>query len=91
MNFKNLFRNKEVKNAGWLIGGKILQMAISLVVGVITARYLGPSNYGLIGYGTAYVSFFAAFCSLGLNSVIIKDFIDNPHDPGCAAPPAPDR
>ena len=82
MNFKNLFRNKEVKNAGWLIGGKILQMAISLVVGVITARYLGPSNYGLIGYGTAYVSFFAAFCSLGLNSVIIKDFIDNPHEQG---------
>lgn len=82
MNFKSLFKNKEVNNASWLIGGKIFQMAISLVVGVITARYLGPSNYGLIGYGSAYVSFFTAFCSLGLNSVIIKDFIDNPHEQG---------
>ncbi len=82
MNFKKLFKNKEVNNAGWLIGGKIFQMAISLVVGVITARYLGPSNYGLIGYGSAYVSFFTAFCSLGLNSVIIKDFIDNPKEQG---------
>ncbi len=82
MNFKNLFKNKEVNNASWLIGGKIFQMAISLIVGVITARYLGPSNYGLIGYGSAYVSFFTAFCSLGLNSVIIKDFIDNPHEQG---------
>ena len=77
MILKKFFKNKEVNNASWLIGGKVLQMAISLVVGVITARYLGPSNYGLIGYGTAYVSFFTAFCSLGLNSVIIKDFIDN--------------
>lgn len=82
MNFKNLFKNKEVNNASWLIGGKVFQMAISLVVGVITARYLGPSNYGLIGYGSAYVSFFTAFCSLGLNSVIIKDFIDNPKEQG---------
>lgn len=82
MNLKKFLKNKEVNNASWLIGGKILQMAISLVVGVITARYLGPSNYGLIGYGTAYVSFFTAFCSLGLNSVIIKDFIDNPKEQG---------
>lgn len=82
MNFKSFLKNKEVGNASWLIGGKVLQMAISLVVGVITARYLGPSNYGLIGYGAAYVSFFTAFCSLGLNSVIIKDFIDNPHEQG---------
>lgn len=82
MNIKKFLKNKEVNNAGWLIGGKVLQMAISLVVGVITARYLGPSNYGLIGYGTAYVSFFTAFCSLGLNSVIIKDFIDNPREQG---------
>ena len=36
-----LIGNKEVKNAGWLIGGKIIQMLLSLVVGVLTARYLG--------------------------------------------------
>lgn len=82
MNFKAILKNKEFGNASWLIGGKVFQMVISLVVGVITARYLGPSNYGLIGYGAAYVSFFTAFCSLGLNSVIIKDFIDNPDEQG---------
>ena len=53
MKIKNILKNKEVGNAGWLIGGKVVQMALSLVVGVITARYLGPSNYGLIGYATA--------------------------------------
>ena len=82
MNLKRFLKNKEVGNAGWLIGGKVFQMLISLVVGVITARYLGPSNYGLIGYGTAYVTFFSAFCTLGLNSVIIKDFVDHKDEQG---------
>ena len=76
--------NKEVKNAGWLIGGKIAQMLLSLVVGILTARYLGPGNYGLVNYGTAYVNFFMALCTLGINSVIIKDFLDDPDGQGTA-------
>ncbi|MBQ9805826.1 MAG: flippase [Clostridia bacterium] len=74
--------SKELKNAGWLIGGKVAQMLLSLVVGVLTARYLGPSDYGLIGYATSYTSFFMAFCTLGINSVIIKDFVDHPAEQG---------
>ena len=79
-----LFKNKEVKNAGWIIGGKIIQMIISFFVGVLSARYLGPGNYGLINYASAYVAFFTSFCTLGINSVIIKDFIDNPNEQGVA-------
>lgn len=82
MSFNSFLKNKEVKNAGWLIGGKIAQMALSLVVGALSARYLGPSNYGLISYGSAFVSFFMSFCTLGINSVIIKDFVDNPDQQG---------
>lgn len=74
--------NKETKNAIWLIGGRVAQMALSLVVGALTARYLGPGNYGLINYATAYVSFFTALCTLGLNAVIIKDFVDHPDEQG---------
>ncbi len=82
MAIKNVFLGKEAKNAGWLICGKIAQMFLSLFVGVLSARYLGPDNYGLIGYGAAYVNFFMSFCTLGINSVIIKDFIDNPQEQG---------
>ena len=73
---------KESKNATWLISGKIAQMVLSLFVGVISARYLGPSNYGLISYASAMVSFFMSFCTLGINSVIVKDFLDNPEEQG---------
>jgi O-antigen/teichoic acid export membrane protein len=84
MNLKRLIKNKEVKNAGWLIGGKIFQMVLSLFVGVLTARFLGPENYGVINYGAAFVALFSSVCTLGLNSVIIKDFVDNPDDQGVA-------
>lgn len=57
-------------------------MVISLVVGLLTARYLGPSNFGLINYATAYTAFFMAFCTLGINSVLVKEFIDHPEEEG---------
>ena len=82
MNLKKLLGNKQAKNAGWLIGGKVLQMIISLFVGTITARYLGPSNYGIIGYVSAYIAFFNSLCTLGINSLLVKEFIDNPEKEG---------
>lgn len=79
---KQLLQNKVLKNASWLVCGKIIQMFISLIVGILTARYLGPSNYGIINYATAYTAFFASICTLGINSVIVKEFIDNPGQEG---------
>lgn len=79
---KQIIHNRIARNAGWLIGGKIAQMAINLVVGLLTARYLGPSDYGLINYAAAYTAFFASICTLGINSVIVKEFTDNPKNEG---------
>lgn len=81
MNFLN---SKMVKNAWWLISGKLAQMVLSLVVGMISARYLGPTNYGLISYGTALTSFFMSFCTLGINTIIIREFVKNPDEQGTA-------
>lgn len=74
--------NKEAKNASWLIGGRIAQMVLSFFVSILTARYLGPSNYGIISYVNAYVAFFTSLCTLGINSVIIKDFVEKPQEQG---------
>lgn len=82
INIKNLLTNRVARNAGWLIGGKIVQMLINFVVGLITARYLGPANYGLINYASAYTAFFFCFCNLGINSVIVKELIDHPGEEG---------
>ena len=82
MFLKNVIKNRTVKNAGWLIAEKVIQMAISLFVGLLTARYLGPSNYGLINYAAAYTAFFSSFCTLGINSLLVKEFVDHPEKEG---------
>lgn len=74
---KSLLRNKVVKNAGWLICGRIVQMLINFFVGIYTARFLGPSDYGLLNYAGAYTGFFSSVCTLGINSVIVKELVDN--------------
>lgn len=79
---KQFWRNAAVKNAGWLIGGRIAQMVLSLLVGLLTARYLGPSNYGLIQYANGYTALFMSLCTLGLNSILVKELIEHPQEEG---------
>ena len=81
MNLRFL-KSKESKNAIWLISGRVAQMLLSLFVGVLSARYLGPSNYGIISYANAMVTFVMSFCTLGINSVIVKEFFDHPDKQG---------
>lgn len=82
MNVKKILRNKVFVNMRWLVSGRILQMAIALVINMITARYLGVNNYGIINYVASYISFFTPICSLGLESIIIKELVDKPNRQG---------
>lgn len=82
MKLLTIIKNKTVRNAGYLIVGKVVQMLFGLIVGLLTARYLGPSNYGLINYANAYIGFFAALCTLGINNVLVKEFVDHPGEEG---------
>lgn len=82
MKIKNLLNSKVTRNASWIIAGRVYHMVLAFVVGLLTARYLGPNNYGLINYAATYTSFFASFCTLGINSVIVKNFVDHPDEEG---------
>lgn len=79
MNIVKKFKgNKFTSNTIWLILEKVFQLILGLVVGIWTARYLGPSNYGILNYGASFIAFFSVICSLGLENVIIKYFVDYP-------------
>lgn len=75
-------KNGTVQNVSWLVIGRIVHMLLSFLMSLLTARYLGPSNYGLINYATAYATFFTSLCTLGINAVIVKNFIDKPSEEG---------
>lgn len=74
--------NKVLKNAGWIIGCKIIQSLINLVIGLITARYLGPSNYGIINYVASVVAFALPIMQLGLSHTLVKEFVESPEREG---------
>lgn len=82
MKINKFLKNKVLKNTSWIIGERIAQMFISLIVGSLSARYLGPSNYGYINYGASIVALFSAITKLGLDSIIVKEFIDKKDDNG---------
>lgn len=84
MSLRQKLSSSTLRNAGWLVGGRLVNKILAFVVGVLSARYLGPSNQGLIDYVMAYVTFFASLCNLGINSVIVKEFVDHPEDEGTA-------
>lgn len=77
-----LTKTKVAKNTIWIIAERIFQMLISLIVGALSARYLGPSNYGLINYGISIVTFFLSIAKLGLENIIIKEYIENKNENG---------
>jgi len=71
-----------VSNTGWQFADNILRIALGLVVGVWVARYLGPEQLGLLSYAMAFASMFAAFASLGLDDIIVRDLVREPTSRG---------
>lgn len=75
-------KNKAIKNAGWIIGERIVQMALSLVASVLSARYLGPDNFGSLNYTASFITFFSVIAALGMDGVVIKKIIAQPEKEG---------
>lgn len=67
-----------MENSGWLVADKILRMGIGLLVGVWVARYLGPSQYGIMSYAASMVGLAAAVATLGIDSIVIRDLVRHP-------------
>jgi len=65
-------------NSTWLVGEKLLRLIIGLFVGLYVARYLGPTNFGILNYAAAFVAIFTILAPLGLDEIIINELIINP-------------
>lgn len=69
---------KILDNIGWLFLDKVLRMGVGLIVGVWVARYLGPEQFGLFNYATAFVGLFGVVAGLGLQSIVVRDIVRDP-------------
>jgi len=53
-------------------------MVVGFSVGVWTARYLGPEQFGLFSYAQSFVFLFTAFATLGLDGIVIRELVKDP-------------
>ncbi len=67
-----------LNNIIWLFFDKFIRLGVGLLVGVWIARYLGPEQFGLLNYALAFVTLFTAVASLGLNSIVVRDLVQDP-------------
>ena len=74
--------NKVINNAKWIVLCKLAQSVLQLVVGMICARYLGPSNYGLINYAASIVAFAIPIMRLGFEATLVREYVETPDQEG---------
>lgn len=65
-------------NTSWMFGEQILRMIAGLLVGIWVARYLGPEQFGIFSYATAFVAIFSSFAKLGLDGIVVRDLVNEP-------------
>lgn len=70
------------KNASWIVVCSIVQALISLIIGMISARYLGPDNYGLISYASSIVMFIVPVVQLGFRNTLVQEVVASPDKEG---------
>lgn len=77
-----MLKNRTVKNAIWIIWGRVVQAVLNLLITMLTARFLGPSNFGLINYAMSIVAFAVPIMQLGITSVLVQELIVSPEKEG---------
>ena len=61
---------------------RVAQSILQLIIGMVSARYLGPKNYGLINYAASIVAFVLPVTQLGFNATMVHELIENPKNEG---------
>ena len=71
-----------IANASWIIISKMAQAFLGIIISMLTARYLGPANFGVINYATSLVAFVTPLMKLGLDAILVREIINYPHEEG---------
>lgn len=77
-----MIKNKIFRNISWIVGCRVVQAVISLIISMLTARYLGPGNYGLINYAASVVALVTPLMQLGINNVLVHELVEHKNEEG---------
>lgn len=71
-----------IASFGWLFGEKFLRLVTGFLVGVLVARYLGPTDFGRLGYCIALIGLVQFLPDLGLDAILRRELIRTPQRAG---------
>ncbi|HRH35559.1 MAG TPA: oligosaccharide flippase family protein, partial [Catalimonadaceae bacterium] len=70
--------SKIFENTIWLSSEKLIRLGGGLILSVLTAKYLGPEQFGLFNFIVAFTAFFQIVTGLGYEATLVKYLIDHP-------------
>ncbi len=59
-------------NMSWLMVSQILTSVFAFVWTILTARYLGPSDYGIFGTAVSFSTIFGVFATFGIFTYLVR-------------------
>lgn len=72
--------HKVLSNIVWLFADRIFAIGVAFFISVWVARYLGPSELGILKYVNAFVFLFSPLATLGTEAVVIRELVENPSE-----------
>lgn len=63
-------------NSLWMLLEQALRIITGIFIGIYVARYLGPTNFGVLSYGMAISVFMIAVARLGMDSVLLRELVN---------------
>jgi len=65
-------KQKTIKGVSWSLAGNIIQNITSFIIGIILARLLSPSQYGVIGMANVFIFVTYVFIDSGFSTALIQ-------------------
>ena len=56
-----------------MLSEKVVRLGVNLVVGIWLARYLGPSDFGILHFAIAIAAIFGPLVNFGLQGILVKE------------------
>lgn len=74
--FKRLFTGKYVQNTSWLLVERVVQMLVTLYVGIKLAVYMTEEEWGFYNWALSLVIIFAEMARVGLPNIVVKFLVN---------------
>jgi len=71
-----------LQNTAWILADRVLALGVGFIVSVIVARYLGPTQLGILTYTFSIAAIFAAVGNMGLSGLVVREIVKRPDDRG---------